>query len=228
MNNRALFRRLAAMLASLLISNAAIGADITATERAFMRDAVQYVGQQGKAFTDLDQRFKRIDPIGVLTPESITSRVGIETARAQIAQYRALLAERKSLLHSYFAESEEFVRTRAPSEATRQQVMQTMNMNKSRTIDLYTSLDVAQLEVAVRVTAVLDWATSQLGRLKAQSGQLVFSNVTQESEFDRLELGVNDAVAKLNAVVQAADARRTAAQARMREAMAQADSPASK
>jgi hypothetical protein len=228
MCSAALYRRSAALLATLLLSCAALGADTTATEKAFLRDALQHLSQQATAFTDLDKRFAKIDLIGVLTPESITSRVGIETARAQVAQYRALLAERKALLHTYFGESEEFVRTRAPSEPARHQVMLAINTNKSRTLELYTALDASQSELAVRIAAVLDWSVSQLGKLRTQSGQIAFSTATQEAEFDRLERGVNEAVAKQNAVAQAASTRRMAAQARMREALAQAGPPATK
>jgi hypothetical protein len=86
-------------------------------QRAFLIEAQQMQARHAARIAELGTRFDAIALNAVLTPGSITSPAGISAGRNTIAQYRALLAERKALLANTFAESEQFFNTRSPTEA---------------------------------------------------------------------------------------------------------------
>lgn len=186
-------------------------------QKAFLIEAQQMQARHAARFVELGKRFDAIVLNTVLTPASITSPAGISAGRNTIAQYRALLAERKALLTSTFAESEQFFNARSPTEADKREALASMERGKGATITLYGDLDVVQSAVAKAISDILDWAASQRGKLIAKDGQLVYANAQQQTELQVLLTNLEAAEAKQQEVLKRAAVSQQKAQESMRE-----------
>ena len=186
-------------------------------QKAFLIEAQQMQARHAARFVQLGNRFDAIPLNTVLTPGSITSDAGIAGGRNTIAQYRALLAERKALLTSTFAESEQFFNTRSPTEADKREALASMERGKGATIKLYGDLDAVQSAVAQAISDVLDWAASQRGKLTTKDGQLVYANAQQQTELQVLLTKLQAAETKQQEVLKRAAVSQQKAQESMRE-----------
>lgn len=186
-------------------------------QKAFLIESQLMQARHAARFVELGKRFDAVALNTVLTPASITSDLGIAAGRNTIAQYRALLAERKALLTSTFAESEQFFNTRSPTEADRREALASMERGKGATIKLYGDLDTVQSAVAQAISDILDWAASQRGKLTAKDGQLVYANIQQQTELQALLTTLGAAEARQQDVLKRAAVSQQRAQESMRE-----------
>lgn len=186
-------------------------------QKAFLIESQQMQARQAARFVELSKRFDAVALNTVLTPASITSPAGISAGRDTIAQYRALLAERKALLTSTFAESEQFFNTRSPTEADKREALASMERGKGATISLYGDLDAVQSAVAQAISDILDWAASQRGKLTAKDGQLAYANAQQQIELQVLLVKLEAAEVKQQEVLKRAAVSQQKAQESIRE-----------
>ncbi|HMH17188.1 MAG TPA: hypothetical protein VK572_03470 [Burkholderiales bacterium] len=186
-------------------------------QKAFLIESQQMQARQAARFVELGKRFDAIALNAVLTPASITSPAGISTGRDTIAQYRALLAERKALLTSTFAESEQFFNTRSPTEADKREALASMERGKGATISLYGDLDAVQSAVVQAISDILDWAASLRGKLTAKDGQLVYANAQQQTELQVLLAKLEATEVKQQEVLKRAAVSQQKAQETIRE-----------
>ncbi len=186
-------------------------------ERAFLLEAQKMQAAQAARFVELGKRFDAVDLGTVLTPEAVTSEARIAAGRETISKYRDLLAERKALLMTTFAESEHFFNTRSPTEADKREALASMERGKAATIKVYADLDTAQAAVANSMSDVLDWAARQKGKLRVENAQLVFANPQQKIELQELLAKLQATEARQQQALQAAAASQQKAQASMRE-----------
>ena len=189
----------------------------TNAQKAFLTESQQMQARQAARFVELGKRFDAIALNTVLTPVSITSSAGISAGRDTIARYRALLAERKALLTSTFAESEQFFNTRSPTEADKREALASMERGKGATISLYGNLDAVQSAVVQAISDILEWAASQRGKLTAKDGQLGYANAQQQSELQVLLTKLEAAEVKQQEVLKHAAVSQQKAQESIRE-----------
>ncbi len=69
-----------------------------------LQEMLAFTTKQTTPLNDLALRFEKVDLTAVLSVENITSRFDLATARVTIAQFCALLAERRLLVQTYLAE----------------------------------------------------------------------------------------------------------------------------
>jgi hypothetical protein len=184
--------------------------------KTFMREAFAFQAAQASRFVDLGRRFDEVALDTVLTPQMMTSEAGRATARATLAQYRALLAERRLLLQTYLTEFDRFIATIPPSQ-TREGALSAVGNVKQTTVDLYARLDKSQTRLVDAMGAIVDWSAAQVGKLKVSNGKLIFSSEAQETELQVLLDALNDAEAKNAEVVTVANAAVQKAQASLVE-----------
>ena len=181
--------------------------------KRFLRDAMALQAAQSAKFVDLGQRFDKINLTTVLTPEAMTTVSGLATARATIAQYRALLAERRLLLQTYLAEFERFFATIPPGDMRNGALSAMSGGSKDATAKVYADLDRSQTALTDSMSAVLDWGAAQAGALGVRTGQLLFSTKEQQAELQTLLAKLGDVEVQNAAVLKSAAVMMTEAQA---------------
>lgn len=220
---KAIARLLTGVLVVLFVGGGlAVAASDAEQSKVLLKDSLAFAAKQSARSVDLGQRFEKVDMNGVLTVESLTSPAGLAVSKAAAPQYRALLAERRSLVSSYLTEYERYF-TGLPNGDFKAGAMASMGANKAATVKLYSDLDVAQTAWVDSISNVLDWAGNQAGQLSARGTQLMFRDQAQKAEMTALVDKVTASEANLNKVLQAATATQAAAQGKTRANMAEAD-----
>jgi hypothetical protein len=172
--------------------------------KVFLVEARQFREEQAQRFAALAQRFDKMDLSQVLSPETLIAPGHNAAARAILANYRALLAERRSAVQTYLLQMERFVNERAPAGQVRDGARAGMIPKKEATEKLYAGLDAVQTEMADSLERVLDWGAAQGPRLQVRNGQLQFSSAGQQQELQRLLGAVTSAEEKHNTTTAAA------------------------
>lgn len=175
-----------------------------------MQQILAFTARQTAAFNNLALRFDKIELNTVLSVENITSASGLAIAKANIAQFRALLAERRLLLQTYTLELDRYV-LGLPAGNFKAGVMSGIGANKAATLKIYNDLDRGQTVWADALTAVLDWSAGQSGKLFMQGSQLMFTSEDQKAELAILANKVSSAEVELNKVLQATAVAQTEA-----------------
>ena len=190
--------------------------------KALLKDSLAFAAKQTAQFAELGQRFDKVDMNSVITVDRLTSPPGLAMSKATVAQYRALLAERRSLLSSYLTDFERYFATLPPGDF-RAGAMSSMGANKAATVKLYGDLDVAQTSWADSISGILEWAEKQGGKLSARGDQLVFKDATQQAELSALVTKLTTTESALNKVIQSAAVQQAAAQEKTKANLAEAD-----
>lgn len=183
--------------------------------KAYLAEALVFRDQQAAKFTKLGERFDAVDLRTVLTPQSMVTRDGHAAARATLATYRSLLAERRALMQTYLLEYEKFMRDRPLTGDAKAGAEEGMKGKREATVALYSSLDEVQTGLADSMERVLDWGAAQAGKLGMQNGQLLFTDVRQQAELNALLSKVTEAEKKMNTALVAAQATQEKAQQEM-------------
>ena len=186
--------------------------------KAFIRDGLEFSAKQTSRLTDLAQRFDKVDMNGVLTVENVTSPTGSATGKATVAQFRALLAERRWLVSAIMTDSERFFAS-APTADIGARALATWRATKAANIQMYDALDVVQTAWADSTDAVLEW-TGKHYPPTLSDGHLMFASDAQKSEFFALLQTVNVRVAKMMEIMQATAIAQAAAVAKREAYMA--------
>ena len=187
-----------------------------------LQEMLAFAAKQTTQFGELALRFDKVDMNTVLSVENITSTSGLATAKATIAQFRALLAERRLLLQTYLASLDRYL-NELPAGDFKAGAMSGIGASKAATIKLYSDLDRSQTAWVDAVSTVLDWCTRQAGKLFVQGGQLMFVSATQKAELSDLINKVGTAEAELNKVLAATAAAQVAEQEKTKANMRAAE-----
>jgi hypothetical protein len=199
------------LLCVLAGSNIAQTASDMQEAKAFVAEAVKFRDEHAAKFAELGRRFDSIDLTKVLTPDALTDSAARAAARATLASYRVLLAERRMQLQAYFLAYARFVDERAPTGDARAGALEGFNEKKRQTEALYSSLDESQTGLVDAMQRVLDWSASQPS-LQQRNGQLMFADTRQQAELSALVAQVNEAEKKMNASAQNAQVAQQNAQ----------------
>lgn len=195
--------------------------------KQFLQDSIAFQQRQSAKFQDLAERFNTVSVNNILTPETLTTPAGQATARAILAQYRALLAERKLLLQTYLAEWERFVATIPPGDM-RDGAIAGMSGGKDATVALYADLDRTQTALADSIERVINWGQAQAGHLGMRGGQLLFETKEQQAALQPFLAKVSAAEADMNKSIQSATVAQAKAQDKARTKIQEAQQLLSK
>lgn len=137
--------------------------------------------QRHDAFVEVVQRYDRLDMSEALTPASLTTPEGIASGRALVGRYRKLLAERAARLDA-LVQSMSRVASVAPASAE-----ETIARPEPVDVVMYATFDESEPAVAQAMEAILNWASTQQGRLRQVNGEYVFADPGQEAELKALQ-----------------------------------------
>lgn len=157
--------------------------------------------KQSEKFAALAQKFDQVNLEKALTLENLTTQIGIATGKTTLAQYRALLVERQTLLKTNLDESEQLIRSRSPSDEFLNSAMASFNPNKVQAIKMYGDLDRVQFAHADAIATLFEWCDTQVGKLTFNKDQLLFSSDVQKAELTKLVANLQEAENRVNAVV---------------------------
>jgi hypothetical protein len=165
---------------------------------------VKFRDEHAPRFIELGQRFERFDVTKVVTVESLTTQESETTARIALANYRALLAERRALLQAYIVEYERFVTDRAPTEKFRAGMTAAFDQKKAALVAFYWGLDDAGSAFANSMERMLNWGALQRVRMQTRNGALIFADAGQQSEYSALFAAMKEAAQRLAVTERAA------------------------
>lgn len=217
------------LLCVVVGSNLATSLGEEKAAKAFLKESLENNAKQERSFAELGARFDKLgDVSSVMTSTALVNPGELANARAVLAQFRALVAERKALLRANLADSEHFIRTKSSPGAMREGALAAFPAKRDETLRLYADLDVAQIELADSYTAILDYAASQMGKVNITNGRLMFTSQQQMTTFQGLSERAAKAQTRLNEVVVAANAARGKFMETLRKNKADAESLISK
>jgi hypothetical protein len=153
--------------------------------KKFLQDAIALNKQHEQRFVLLGERFTKTDMSKVLAPESVTTRAGIASSRATVAQYRGLIAERGAVLKLNLQEGIDLV-LKLPAGDVRKGAQTVIDRKAKETASTFKDLDRAELAQLALVEKILDWCAAQGNKLKHQQGQFLFTTEAQQSQFQAL------------------------------------------
>ena len=186
------------------------------------RDALAFRAKQSALFLALGQRFDKVDLNTVLTPEALTTHAGMSAARATIAEYRALLAERRLLVQSFVLEFDRFI-AGIPAGNARDGALSTGGARKQETVRLYADIDESQTALVEAIASVLDWGFAQAGKLGVRNGELLFVSREQQAALQGLLARLAEVEAQNTKVLTAASATQAKSQATQLESVRKAE-----
>jgi hypothetical protein len=150
--------------------------------KKFLQDAIALNKQHEQRFVLLGERFAKSDMSAVLAPASVTTRAGIASSRAKVAEYRRLIAERGAALRLNLQEGRNLVQ-KLPPGAVKRGAESVIEKKVKETASMFTDLDRAELAQMALVERILDWCEAQGNKLRHQQGQFLFTSVAQQSQF---------------------------------------------
>ena len=146
----------------------------------------------------------------------------LATAKATVAQFRALLAERRLLVQTYLTELDRYL-NELPTGKFKDGAMSSVGSASATTVKIYGDLDRSQAAWADSISALLDWSNGQSGKLFMQGNQLMFTSPSQKAELTELANRVSAAEADLNKVLQTTAVAQTAEQEKTKANMEAAE-----
>lgn len=172
-----------------------------AETKALVQKALATQEENRAKFDSVLTRMGAIDMAAVLSMESVTNRATRTLALAQVAQYKALLAERKALVANTLAQGQAMAATLKNEEARRGAVVGAENARRQMT-ELFGELDVVQLAYADSIEALFNWLNTQDGKMQVGAhGQPLFTTQPDLDRFRALAGKVDEQAAAYNAAL---------------------------
>ncbi|MDM5181539.1 hypothetical protein PO883_30640 [Massilia sp. DJPM01] len=155
----------------------------------------------------LEKEFGKLS-LNALTPESLTSRKGIDAARVQMSRFRQLIEQRDALAKASIEDGREYLRTaRIPGRYSNMQMSNVVRIGE-KTLELNAELSGVQKELIDAMGGVLDFAQSRLGNLQLHQQTLLFSSDADLATYRRLSAVLDDAGTREAAVIEKYNAHR--------------------
>ena len=220
---KALAQLLSGILMCLFVfSNFAGAATEEQQAKQQLQKMLEFSAKKSTSFNELAIRFDKVDLNSALTVEGLTSPSGLATAKATVAQFRALLAERRLLVQTYLTELDRYL-NELPTGKFKDGAMSSVGSASATTVKIYGDLDRSQAAWADSISALLDWSNGQSGKLFMQGNQLMFTSPSQKAELTELANRVSAAEADLNKVLQTTAVAQTAEQEKTKANMEAAE-----
>jgi hypothetical protein len=184
----------------------------SAEVKAFFQKALTYQQERKAAFAEFSKRFQQFNLASILTPDSLGQAGARAEARAQLAQYSALLAERKSLLQTHLKESERFVSEHAPAFGKTTALEAMKASVDADVVKVYDRLHQTQSAMVSGMAEVLDWAERNQGKVQFEARQARFASPALQSEFNALVRKLKELEAAEQAAIKDAEALQSKAE----------------
>lgn len=180
----------------------------------FVIASVAHHARQTGAFTELEDKFQKVDISRILTPHNLSTREGLADAQAGIANYRALVTERRLLMQAQLVESDRFINDHLSAGVAREVGAMRMNEGRTALVKMYSDMDQADTLLLDAMSALVAWGVAQEGQLGLHQGNFVFQNNAQKVELQRLVAAVLQADATRDAIIIANTAGQAKAEQR--------------
>lgn len=167
------------------ISIAADKASETERTKAFLQTSLTSQAESTARLEKVIDRMSAIDMAKVLTLEAIADKNQRALSKAQLAQFKALLAERRSIVAATYSQAESLVSALPPGEAKRGG-LEGLKDAKRNNQELFGDLDVVQLSYAESLEALFTWADTQDGKMQLSGGKVLFADETAVLQFQTL------------------------------------------
>lgn len=206
------------LVATSQVVNAARAARDEALVRDMLRAALTLQATQVARFEALGKRLEALPLAQVLSPAGLTSPERLKEGRAVLAQYRAIIDERKVLVTQHGADFTAFME-RVPA-FMRPQAQARFEQTRKANEELVAQLDSRQAAHADAIEAIFGWAEAQAGRIGMRGGQLLLQSEGQRAEFNGLAARLKQAEDGVNSVLAQAAQQETKAQKSLQDAKA--------
>lgn len=141
-----------------------------------------------KGFTDksvaLNNKINAIPIDTVLAPDNLLSQEQIVLSRGKLAEAKKLIIERGQNLTNYHDDVLNYYKTAKVNETTRRGALDSFLSGKSEVVRVNKELDNSQLAIIDEVSAILDLAERNMGRLVVGNNQLLFDNQESLDEYN--------------------------------------------
>ncbi|MBA3595386.1 MAG: hypothetical protein H0W47_16595 [Polaromonas sp.] len=142
-----------------------------------------------------------IDMTKVVTVDAVGDKNLRTLSKAQVAQFKALLAERRSVVSSMVSQAESLVSAVPPGEMRRGGLAGLENAKRNNS-ELFEDLDAVQLSYAESLEALFNWADTQDGKMKLQGGRIFFADEAATMRFQALVKNIETQEGLYNRVVE--------------------------
>lgn len=183
------------------LSIAADKASETESAKAFLETSLKSQAESTAKLEKVVERMSAIDMAKVLTLEAIADKNQRALSKSQLAQFKALLAERRSVVASTFSQAESLVSALPPGEAKRGGLEGLENAKRNNQ-ELFGDLDVVQLSYAESLEALFNWADTQDGKMQLKEGRILFAEETAVTGFQMLIKNIQTQEELYNKVVE--------------------------
>jgi hypothetical protein len=155
-----------------------------------------YKDEESKRDADLAAKFDRVDFSDILSPPNLATPSGIAASKGKVAEYRALLAERKAMQRENEAGVARLVAS-IPPGPRREAFEATASQQKEKVKAVVDRLDSSQSEFAIAIERVLEWAEVQPpGALSVKEDQLQVTPDSRRQQLLNLVVQLNKAAAE--------------------------------
>jgi hypothetical protein len=196
---------LVAFMAAAAISvNRQSAADERAAHALF--DGIDAMQRRVAAETGaMNARFAQVDLERYMTPAMLASTAGVRDGRAELARYRALLAERDVLMRDEAARAHALL-VALPGGETRDLALRGESSTAARNQAIRDQLSQSQAADADAMQALFDWAATHRADLEVKDGTLLVHGRQPLAELDALDARLKQTRRAVQAAVGAASA----------------------
>lgn len=181
-----------------IAANKAAAADST---KAFLETSLKIQAENTAKLERVIERMSAIDMTKVLTVEAVADKNLRTLSKAQLAQFKALLAERRSVVASTVSQAESLVSALPPGEMKSGGLAGLENAKRNNK-ELFGDLDVVQLSYAESLEALFSWADTQDGRMQLNGGRVLFADEAAILQFQALIKNIETQEQLYNKVVE--------------------------
>ena len=169
--------------------------------KVFLEKALKIQAENVAKLEKVIERMSAIDMTKVLTLEAVADKTQRTLSKTQVAQFKALLAERRAVVASGITQAELFVSSLTVSEMKRGALEGLENAKRSNK-EQFEDLDVVQLSYADSLEALFNWADTQDGKMQFKGGKLLFADDAAVMKFQVLIKNIETQEEMYNNVVE--------------------------
>lgn len=169
--------------------------------KVFLEKALKIQAENVAKLEKVIERMSAIDMTKVLTLEAVADKTQRTLSKTQVAQFKALLAERRAVVASGITQAELFVSSLTVSEMKRG-ALEGLENGKRSNKEQFEDLDVVQLSYADSLEALFNWADTQDGKMQFKGGKLLFADDAAVMKFQVLIKNIETQEEMYNNVVE--------------------------
>ena len=169
--------------------------------KGFLAKALKRQVENESKLEKVTEQMLAIDMTKVLTVEAVADKTQRTLSKTQVAQFKALLAERRAVVASTISQTELDVSSLPVGEMKRGALVGLENAKRSNK-ELFGDLDVVQLSYANSLEALFNWADTQDGKMQLKEGKVLFADNAAVMKFQVLVKNIETQEETYNKVVE--------------------------